>query len=51
VFIKQYLYDNDIKQDYISRACSMYGGENICVKDYGVETWRKKPHGRPRHRW
>jgi len=29
----------------------MYGGENMCVKGYGVETWRKKPHGRLRHRW
>jgi hypothetical protein len=21
-------------------ACSMYGGEERCIQDFGVETWR-----------
>jgi hypothetical protein len=32
-------------------ACSAYGGEERCVQRFGGEPERKRPLGRPTHRW
>jgi len=31
-------------------ACSTYGGEDMCIEDFGGENEGKRPLGRPRHR-
>jgi hypothetical protein len=32
-------------------ACGTYGVEEKCLESFGGETWRRRPLGRPRHRW
>ena len=33
-----------MKESELGGACSMYGGEERCVQDFGGGTWRKKVH-------
>jgi hypothetical protein len=39
------------KKNEMGGKCGTYGGEERCVHDFGGETRRKRPLGRPKHRW
>ena len=38
VGLTRYHKNNHIKENEISRACSAYGGEEMCLMGFGVET-------------
>jgi hypothetical protein len=40
-----------IKKNEMGWACSMYGGEERCIQDFGGRPEWGRPCGRPRHRW
>jgi hypothetical protein len=40
-----------IKHKGIGRACDIYRGEERCVQGFGGKPERKRPLGRPMHRW
>jgi hypothetical protein len=44
-------WDDEIKKNKTDGECGTYGGEERCIHDFGGETRRKWPLGRPRHRW
>jgi hypothetical protein len=47
----QILLGDQIKKNEMGWACSMYGGEEICIQDFGGETEEGKPFGRPGLDW
>jgi hypothetical protein len=38
VLITKYYSGDQIKKNEVGGACSTYGGEEKCIKDFGVET-------------
>jgi hypothetical protein len=40
-----------IGKNVMGGACSVYGGEERHIQDFGGESEGKRPLGRPRHRW
>ena len=48
---RQYYSVDQIEKAEMSGACSMYGGEEKCLRGFGSETWGKRPLGIPRHKW
>jgi hypothetical protein len=39
-----------LKEDEMGGACGTYGSE-VCVKEFGWQTCRRRPVGRPGRRW
>jgi hypothetical protein len=35
----------------VAKSCSTHGGDEACTYDFGGNTRRKRPLGRPRSRW
>jgi len=40
-----------IKEDDMSRACSIHWKDEKLIQHIGQKTWRKRPLGRPKHNW
>ena len=46
------IYSSDqIEKNEMGGACGTYGGEERCIQGLGGRLEKKKPLGRPRHRW
>jgi len=42
---------DQIEKNEMGGTCSTYGGEDMCIENFGGESGGKRPLGRPRHRW
>jgi hypothetical protein len=40
-----------MKKNQMGGACSMYGAEEMCMRDFGWKPEEKRSLGRPRRRW
>jgi len=50
VFLTKYYLRDKIKKNEMGGTCSMYGGEEMCMQDFGRKTSGNKL-GRPKRRW
>jgi hypothetical protein len=43
--------DDQIQKNWMGKSCSMHGGKERCIQDFGRETWGKESTWEMRHRW
>jgi hypothetical protein len=49
--VTKYYSGNQIEKNEMGGTCSMYGGRERCIQDFGGRPEGRRAPGRPRRRW